>query len=342
MNRARRRLRAASVRTRPTPVVLSIVAAVVLALPLAGCRQSPSPAEASAGDAKDTEKAAPEAEGVTLKSEEIEKAGIKTTAVIASSHAPESQGYALVITRETIAQVVADLTSAAAVERQSRSALLRARSLAGTPGAVPIEAQEAAERQAAVDHAAFVLGERRLSATYGQDAPWKENYESPLLASLARGETKLVRVTFPLGALGSAVPTKLRLTHIGAAQGSRGIETQAVWGAPADATIPGRSFFAILKGSEVSEGERMIAHAAVGAPENGVLVPYSAVVISAGKYWCYLEAKPGQFVRAEVDPNMPTDVGYFVKEGIAPDAKIVTTSAGQLLARETNPGSAAD
>ena len=140
MNRARRCLRAASVRTRPTPVVLSIVAAVVLALPLAGCRQSPSPAEASAGDAKDTEKAAPEAEGVTLKSEEIEKAGIKTTAVIASSHAPESQGYALVITRETIAQVVADLTSAAAVERQSRSALLRARSLAGTPGAMPIEA----------------------------------------------------------------------------------------------------------------------------------------------------------------------------------------------------------
>jgi hypothetical protein len=245
-------------------------------------------------------------------------------------------------TRETIAQAVADLTSAAAVERQSHSALARARSLAGTPGAMPIEAQETAERQAAVDHAAFVLGERRLSATYGQNAPWRENYHSPLLTSLARGETELARVTFPLGALGSAVPAKLRLTHIGEAQGSKSIETRAVWSAPADATIPGRSFFAILKGGDASEGERLIAHAAVGAAENGVVVPYSATVISAGKYWCYVEEKPAIFVRTEVDPGMPTDEGYFVKEGIEPGAHVVTTSAGLLLARETNPSTAAD
>jgi hypothetical protein len=246
-----------------------------------------------------------------------------------------------VATRETIAQAVADLTSAAAVERQSRSALTRARSLADTPGAMPIEAQEAAERQAAVDHAGFVLAERRLAATYGQNAPWKHNYNSPLLTSLARGDTKLARVTFPLGALGSAVPTKLRLTHIGAAV-SKSLETQAVWDAPADATIPGRSFYAILKGGDASEGERLIAHAAVGAAESGVVVPYSAVVISGGRYWSYVEEKPGLFVRTEVDPGMPTDEGYFVKESIGPGAQVVTTSAGQLLARETNPSTAAD
>ena len=310
------------------------------ALSIAGCRQGPSTAEAPPAEAKD--KGAPEAEGVTLKSEEIQKAGIKTATLAASSHAPESTGYAVVITRETIAQALADLTSAAAVERQSRSALARARSLAGTPGAMPIEAKETAERQAAVDHAAFVLAERRLSATYGQNPPWNENYNSPLLASLARGDTKLARVTFPLGALGSAVPTKLRLTRIGAAQGSKSIESLAVWSAPADPTIPGTSFFAILKGSDVSEGERLIAHAAVGAAETGVVVPYSATVISAGKYWCYVEEKPGLFVRTEIDPGMPTDDGYFVKEGIAPGAQVVTTSAGLLLARETNPSSEAD
>jgi len=307
---------------------------------LAGCRQGPSAAEAPPAEAKD--KGAPEAEGVTLKSEEIEKAGIKTATLAASSHIPESTGYAVVITRETIAQALADLTSAAAVERQSRSALTRARSLAGTPGAMPLEAQETAERQAAVDHAAFVLAERRLSATYGLNSPWKENYASPLLASLARGDTKLARVTFPLGALGSAVPAKLRLTRIGAPQGARSIETLAVWSAPADPTIPGRSFFAMLKGGDASEGERLIAHGAVGAAENGVVVPYSASVISAGKYWCYVEEKPGLFVRTEIDPSMPTDDGYFVKEGIAPGAQVVTASAGLLLAHETNPSSEAD
>ena len=71
-------------------------------------------------------------------------------------------------------------------------------------------------------------------------------------------------------------------------------------------------------------------------------MPYSATVISAGKYWCYVEEKPGIFVRTEVDPGMPTDEGYFVKEGIEPGAQVVTTSAGLLLARETNPSTAAD
>jgi hypothetical protein len=39
---------------------------------------------------------------------------------------------------------------------------------------------------------------------------------------------------------------------------------------------------------------------------------------------------------------MPTDDGYFVKEGLEPGAQVVTTSAGQLLARETNPSTGAD
>ena len=321
---------------------LSLVAAALIALPLAGCRRPPASAEAPAAVAKDKDRAAPEAAGVSLKPEEIEKAGIETTTLAASSHSPESTGYAVVITRETIAQAVADLTSAAAVERQSRSALARERSLANTPGAMPVEAQEAAERQAIVDHAAFVLAERRVSATYGQGAPWQENYNSPVLASLARGETKLARVTFPLGALGSTVPAKLRLAHIGETQGSKSIETLAVWSAPADASIPGKSFFTIVKGVDVSEGERLLARAAVGAPETGVVVPYSAAVISAGKYWCYVAEKPRLFVRTEIDASMPTDEGYFVKGGIAPGAQVVTTSAGLLLARETNPSSAAD
>ena len=325
---------------RQAAAVALFLAACIAALFVAGCRQGPATAEAPAAETKD--KGAPEAEGVTLKPEEIEKAGIKTATLAASSHTPESTGYAVVMTRETIAQALAELTSAAAVERQSRSALTRARSLAGTPGAIPIEAQETAERQAAVDHAAFVLAERRLSAAYGQNAPWKENYTSPLLASLARGDTKLARVTFPLGALGSAVPAKLRLTRIGAAPGAKSIETLAVWSAPADATIPGRSFFAILKGGDVSEGERLIAHAAVGGAETGVVVPYSATVISASKYWCYVEEKPGLFIRTEIDPGMPTDDGYFVKEGVGPGAQVVTSSAGLLLARETNPGTEAD
>ena len=259
---------------------------------------------------------------------------------MATQQAPESTGFALVLTREAIAQSIADLNTAAAVERQSRAALARARSLAGTPGAPSVEAQEAAERQATVDQAALVLAERRLSATYGRNAPWKGNYSSPELAALASGEIKLTRVTFPLGGLGSAVPAKLRLAHLGESQ-SGSFGSDSVWSAPADASVPGKSFFALVKGSDASEGERLLARAPLGAAAAGVVIPFAAVLISGDKYWCYIEEKPGVFARTEIDAGMPTDEGYFVRDGIAAGARVVTTSAGQLLARELG-ASAAD
>jgi hypothetical protein len=322
---------------RRLPVVALCAAAALV--PLAGCQHAASDAQAPRSAAKD--QTALEAPGVALRPEEIEKAGIVTTPAAATTHAPEITGYAVVITREAIAQAVADLTTAAAVERQSRSVLARGRNLAGTPGAMPVESQEAAERQATVDHAALVLAQRRLSATYGRNAPWKDDYKSPLLSSLASGESKLARVTFPLGALGSATPAKLRLVHLGEAEGRKSFESLSLWSAPADASIPGRSFFAVLKGSDAGEGERLLARAPVGTAAPGIVVPFSAVVISGGQYWCYVEEKPGQFVRTEIDPSMPTDAGYFIRQGIAAGAKIVTASAGQLLAREINPSSSA-
>src|SRR5207245_3783800 len=122
---------------------------------------------------------------------------------------------------------------------------------------------------------------------------------------------------------------------------SQSIESIAVWRAPADAAIPGNSFFAELPGNAVSEGERLLAHAPTGATETGIVVPLSAVVMADGKYWCYVAEKPGLFVRTEIDDSMPTDVGYFVKGSVAAGAQVVTSSAGQLLARAINPSTAA-
>lgn len=333
MNVIRGSLRFAAKKCSQGPSATAPWGAVLCAglLSIAGCRQAPPAAQAQAGDAQDS--AAAEAPGVTLKPDEIEKMGIKMTPAAATLQAPESIGFALVLAREAIAQAIAELSTAAAVERQSRAALARGHGLAGTPGALSVEAQESAERQATVDHAALVLAERRLSAAYGRNAPWKDNYSSPELAALASGESMLTRVTFPLGALGSAIPAKLRLAHIGESQGGN-FATHSVWSAPADASLPGKSFFALVKGSDVGEGERLLARAPVGAAEAGVVIPFAAVLISGDKYWCYVEQKPGLFVRTELDASMPTDEGFFVRAGIAAGAKVVTTSAGQLLARE--------
>jgi hypothetical protein len=303
----------------------------------AGCHPAPSGGEQKepqAQAADNEEKKGDQAEGVTLKPEEVAKAGIRTAAAAATQHVPEVTGYAVVITREAFAQAIADLNTAAAVERQSRAALARSKSLAGTPGAMPVEAQEAAERQATVDHAALTLAERRMTAAYGQNPPWKTNYASPELAALASGDLKLTRVSFPLGALGSEVPATLRLTHIGAGSEGKSVVSHTIWSAPADASLPGRSLFAILRGHDVSEGERLLAHGPVGSAEPGVVIPLDAVVMHSGRYWVYVEAQPNHFVRTEIDPSVAVDGGYFVREGVVAGSRIVTSSAGLLLARE--------
>jgi hypothetical protein len=316
-----------------------LVAALLLALAASGgCRRAGSDREAPASKGKEVELSG----DLMLKPEQIEKAGVRTAPAAAARQAPEASGYAVVLTRDTLAQALAEVNAAAAAERQSRAALARDRRLAGTPGAMPIETQEGAERQATVDHSALMLAERRLAASYGPNAPWKDNYHSRELTSLASGDTKLARVTFPLGALESVSPTRLKFTRMSDYQTGKSFDSATVWNAPADANLPGRSFFAILKGNDASEGERLLARAATGEPEAGVVVPFSAVVISSGRYWCYIEKRPGVFAKTEIDTGTPTAAGYFIKGPITPGTKLVISSAGELLARETNPSTAAD
>jgi hypothetical protein len=344
---------------RPQPgATLGLAACTVVLLLLWGCHNAPGAAGSAAAATAD-EKSAPAgaadpeakgkapaedepAAGVELKPEEVEKSGIVTEEARPLTREPEVSGFGVVLAHETIAQAVAELRTAEAAARQSRSAFERSKRLAGTPGAMPADTQETAERQATADQAALSLAKQRLSSTFGQNPPWKTREDSPELLALASGETKLVHLTFPLGSLGDASPARVRLAHINASQSGKSWESRSIWGAPADATVPGKSFFATLKGADASEGDHLLTWASVGAPEPGVLVPASAVVVSQGKFWCYVEKKPGTFERVELDPSRPTADGYFVTQGISAGDKIVTAAAGQLLAREMNPSTEAE
>ena len=101
----------------------------------------------------------------------------------------------------------------------------------------------------AVDTAALTLTNQRLSASLGQKPPWSGGENSALLQDLAGGRTQLVRVTFPLGALAGGSAKDLRAARLGSGRPKRWKMT-AVWDAPADAAVPGRSFFAVLRAGE--------------------------------------------------------------------------------------------
>jgi hypothetical protein len=204
------------------------------------------------------------------------------------------------------------------------------------------DVEETNARQAAVDAAALRLAAERLSATFGQEAPWI-NGSGELLQSLARGSAKLVRATFPLGSLpGGQSPKTLRAARIGSAPTDKGWKVTSVWSAPADASVPGRSFFGVLSPGDAVEGERVMVWAPVGATQAGAFIPAQSVVISDTKYWCYIEVKPGTFAKTELDTGRPVPGGYFVTQGVKAGDKVVTAAAAQLLAQESNSGADSD
>ena len=329
-----------------------LTAALWTGLLIAGCHRAPSDNHekvASTAPAAPEEVApAEESGGVTLTAEQAEKMGIVTEAAKSAEYIAETDGYGVVVAHETIAIAAAELETTRAAQHQSGAARERIEHLVGTPGAMSADALDAAARQSTTDNAALVLAQHRLSSVIGVGAAGQPAANESTLRELASGKTKLIRATFPLGDLQGSAPTSLRAAHLSALSSSPsrplgGWRLNPVWDAPADASLPGRSFFALLRGSDAGEGERLLVWAPGAGPSlKGAVVPSAALVIHDGKYWCYEETKPNTYQRREVATDRLTADGYFVSEGISAGDKLVIAAAGLLLARASNPSTEAE
>lgn len=315
----------------------------------AGAREQPSAgAESGKGDGKADaggEKADEhkDTNEVVLSADEVGRLGITTTAVQAVTYTPGAQGFGVIVGHDTIAQVAADLQTATAAAHQSEAALARGKRLASGPGALGTDAVESATRQVAADQASLELARRKLTATLGQDFPRQRGGATDrLLDDLANGTIKLARITFPPGVLVSERPRSLRVTPLDSSPGGAVWTTSELWDAPRDPTLPGRSFFALLSAPEAAEGARLQALAVSAAGGiAGVLIPAAAVVVSNGQAWCYVQKKAGTFERTPIETNRPLPQGYFSASGVSPGDSVVTSAAGLLLARQTNPSTEA-
>jgi hypothetical protein len=281
-----------------------------------------------------------ESHAVMLTADERTRLGIASSPAQAVTFTQSATAFAVVLSHESIAQVVADLETAESAARLSQSALTRGKNLASGPGALGVDALETLEKQSAADRTALSLAQRKLTVVLGVRFPWQNASAGGVLDALAAGRSKLVRATFPSGALSGEPPKSLRLIPLDPGAGNTSWTASPVWAAPQDAALPGRSFFALIEKADVPEGLRF--QAVSGASTNavaGVLVPATAVVISNGQYWCYLEKTAGTFTRVSIDIARPLGQGYFVNDGVEEGDPVVTSSAGLLLARETNNSS---
>jgi len=300
-----------------------------------GAEPAHDAAEPPAAGAKADEAAGHEqSRELKLTPEQVSRLGVVTTHVRATHYSAQAEGFGVAIAHEVIAQAASELQTAVASARLSDKTLARAERLADGPGALGVDAQEAAQRQRAADQAAVRLARRKLTALLGVEFPWHGEAADAEIEKLAEGSQRLLRVTFPPGAPAGR-PKALRVSSLDAAGGTEWT-ARAVWAAPQDPTLPGQSVFAVLTSADLAEGAHVRAQSLSDSSTAGVVVPETAVVINGGQYWCYVKKEEGVYRRVAIDGGRPTGAGYFVSDGIDAGEEVVTTAAGLLLARELN------
>ncbi|MCC7257896.1 MAG: hypothetical protein IT486_05960 [Gammaproteobacteria bacterium] len=258
-------------------------------------------------------------------------AGIELRPLQAAPVSDVVTGQATVLGHDGVAQGVADIRTSEATAAQSAAALRRIEGLRNTPGALGEDALEIARRQAAVDGVQRDLARRRFDAQYGEGA---RRLIPAQWDALAEGRRKLLRIVMPEG---SPLPTRfdpLRFAPLDGRVAHAPWRATAVWRGPSEGGIPGLSLLAVVDGTELAEGSRLLALMERRPAVTGVLVPQSAVVMHDGKLWCFVGAPHGQYTRRAVVTDHPTTAGYVQLEGFAAGEPVVVRGAGLLLARE--------
>ena len=273
---------------------------------------------------------------VMLSSGDIQRLGLRIAPVVPATYTPRVHGYGVVLDLGALATADAGIASAQAAATQSAADLARARALYTQGGAISKQALDAAQKQATSDETSLLLARRQGIVQFGPKLPWRSGDRS-ILAELTSGRAVLVRATFPLDSLDTTQPPEISVSHLGTGQSDMRWTTKKIWSAPADPTIPGRAFFALIAGSNLQSGEHVLAYAPTGASMNGWRIPSEAMVLNDEKAWCYLQIAPGQFQRLQINPELTLTGGYFTPSLLARGRAVVVRGTGLLLAREIGP-----
>jgi hypothetical protein len=282
---------------------------------------------------------------LTLDVATVARLGVVTAPLQAVQFQAETSGFGVVVAFDMLAQTDADLATAESAVQASGAALIRARALFAAETSVSRQTVEAAQRQATADAAQLTLAQRRAISAWGRGLPWRNASErGPLFARLSSGDAALIRVTLPSASLGNGAPQSLRVQRIDAQAGAETWTAAKVWNAPADPTVPGRSFFALIdRANGLLPGERLLVALPEGKAQQGAVVPDSAVLIAEGQAWYYAAeiipliipmAPLEDFTRHMIDLGRPAANGYFASDA-QPGQLVVVGGAGLLLARET-------
>ena len=230
--------------------------------------------------------------------------------------------------------LAAELTVAQASRDVSQAELQRLKTLADQNNASE-RALQAAQSAATRDQAQVDSARLRLLASWGSSISDCQDLPS-FARSLAALETVLVQVDLPAGSSLAATPTGARLLTL--SEDTQPIPAQ--WVGPAQTVDPfsqGRGFLFLVtpNPAHLAPGQALTGLLSLpGEAATGVALPREAILRHDGASWVYRQTADTKFLRQEVILDRPLPQAWFVREGLKPGDKVVSTGAQQLLSEE--------
>jgi hypothetical protein len=260
--------------------------------------------------------------------------GLETAPLAAAKLKPEVRGYGRVLDVSPLATLVAELTTAQAASDASQAELKRLQTLAAQNNASE-RALQSADAAAARDQAQAASARLRLLVNWGSAIAERKDLSS-FVQSLSSLAEALVQLDLPAGQPVPSQPTGARLLSL--ADESHPIEAKFLGSAPmVDAQMQGRGLFFLVQSnlSRLTPGAAVRGYISLpGEARSGAAVPRQAILRFSGATWVYLQTSAETFQRTEVALQAPLSEGWFVRENLKSQDKVVTVGAQQLLSEE--------
>ena len=260
--------------------------------------------------------------------------GLQAKALAAAQLHPEVKAYGRVLDPSPLVSLVAELAVAQAASDASQAELKRSKTLAAQNNASE-RALQAAESAATRDRVQVEAARLRMLSGWGSAIAGRNDLPA-FVQSLGSQASVLVELDLPAGEAANALPTGARL--IGLADDPKPIEAQLIGPATTvDAQMQGKGFLFLVapNPSRLAPGAAVTGFLSLpGEAQSGVAVPREAVVRFNGTTWGYVQMGDDTFQRTEVALDRPLEKGWFVREGLKPQDKVVSVGAQQLLSEE--------
>ncbi len=274
---------------------------------------------------------------VRLTAAEQEKAGLETAPLLPMERASELTAYGVIVDPAPLITLNGEIVSASAALDASRAEFERAKRLHAHGRNVSLKSLQAAESKFRADQARFAQLNQQLADGWGLAmAQLSPERRSEMVLGLARRRIAVARVSLPAGQTLASKPRDARVVVLGYEK--HPLRTSLVSFAPSvDPSLQGETFlleleapnFPLVPGAAVTAYLRSAA-----PPEQGVILPRSAVVRFNNKAWVYVRLDANDFVRREVSLTVPLAHGWFLPDSLSPGTRVVVTGAETLLSDE--------